>query len=108
MAGPSRNSGTRPIFTSSKVANKSSMNLKIVQADMTMAPDGKPSFEVKGQIFAPLTEGTANVPHLITVITEQWGPGYTLVTKDGLKIQDSDGTRGNIIIETLFSFEIVA
>ena len=27
-------------------------------------------------------------------ITEEWGPGYILVTKDGLKILHSDGTKG--------------
>ena len=90
----SRSAGSRPIFTSSKVASKSGMNLKIVRANLTISPEGKPSFEVKGQLFTPLTEGTATVPHLIRVITDEWGPGYTLVTKDGLKIVDSDGTRG--------------
>ena len=61
---------------------------------MRFGSDGKASIEVKDQVFTLLTEGTANFPHLLHVITDEWGPGYVLVTKDGLKISDSDGTRG--------------
>ena len=85
----------RPSFTSKMSKNTSStMNLKIVKAVMKFGSDGKPTFEVKDQVFALLTEGTANVPHLLQVIIDEWGPGYVLVTKDGLKISDSEGTRG--------------
>ncbi len=85
----------RPSFTSKMSRNTSStMNLKIVKAVMKFGSDGKPTFEVKDQVFALLTEGTANVPHLLRVIIDEWGLGYVLVTKDGLKISDSEGTRG--------------
>ncbi len=87
--------GGRPIFTSSKVTTKTSLNLKIVRATMITSAHGKPDFHVQGQVFTQLTDETANVPHLMSVITNEWGPGYALATKDGLTISDSDGTRGN-------------
>ena len=45
-------------------------------------------------MFAQLYESTATVPYILIVVAEKWGPGYVLVTDDGLKIEDSDRTRG--------------
>ena len=47
---------------------------------------------------AQITEHTATVTHILGVVTETWGPGYVLVTVDGLTIEDSDGTRGILLI----------
>ena len=95
---------SRPIFTSasSKKGSGSSLNLKIIQATVPKttlaAADGKPDAELTflktGQMFTQITDATATVPHLLYIIRDKWGPGYVLVTKDGLKIEDSDGTRG--------------
>ncbi len=51
-----------------------------------------------GQIFTQITEHTATVTHILGVVTETWGPGYVLVTVDGLTIEDSDGTRGILML----------
>ena len=45
-------------------------------------------------MFTSISESTATVPYLSTVIQDKWGEGYVLVTSDGLKVEDSDGTRG--------------
>ena len=49
----------------------STMNLKVVKAVMKFGSDGKPTFKVKDQVFSLLTEGTANVPHLLRVIIDE-------------------------------------
>ena len=99
--GPSTSSSTpnqhrgvqRPIFSNpSKKFN--SLNLKILQAKIVQSATGKPEFERVGQMFAQLYESTATVPYILSVVADKWGPGYVLVTNDGLKIEDSDGTRG--------------
>ena len=47
----------------------------------------KISFVNHGQMFT-------TVPYLSSMIQEKWGEGYVLVTSDGLRLEDSDGTRG--------------
>ena len=51
-------------------------------------------FESRGQLFTSINEATATVPYLSTFIHDKWGMGYVLVTHDGLRLEDSDGTRG--------------
>ena len=66
---------------------------------MTKIKGGKGvEFSKVGQIFTQITEHTATVTHILGVVTETWGPGYVLVTVDGLTIEDSDGTRGILLI----------
>lgn len=80
----------RPSFTSRKGYNTNdSFTIKIVQAK----GQNKLSFLNEGQMF---TENTANVPYLSNVVQEKWGMGedYVMVTSDGLRVEDSDGTRG--------------
>ena len=48
-------------------------------------------FESRGQLFTSINEATATVPYLSTFIHDKW---YVLVTHDGLRLEDSDGTRG--------------
>ena len=55
---------------------------------------GKPEFQAVSQTYVELTEATANVDHILGVISSRWGPEYTLVTNDGLEIEDSTATQG--------------
>ena len=88
MPGPSRTP-----FTATKKLS-SSVNVKLVQAAMSRQPSGKPSFNRLGQTFVDVTEATANVTYIKLVIQQKWGHDYTLVTADGLELEDCAGTQG--------------
>jgi len=83
----------RPIF-GGKRGSGSSVNIKVVKASMTRLPTGKLEFAKLGQTFIDVDESTANVDHISGFIREKWGDDQVLVTADGLKIDDSSGTRG--------------
>ena len=85
---------SRPIFSAKKITSDSSFTLKIIQARVIYGSNSKLSFVNSGQMFTSISESTATVPYLSTVIQDKWGEGYVLVTSDGLKVEDSDGTRG--------------
>ena len=85
----------RPIFSSRKASNLAdSFTLKIIQASVVHGQNNKISFVNHGQMFTTVVESTATVPYLSSMIQEKWGKGYVLVTSDGLRLEDSDGTRG--------------
>ena len=56
-------------------------------------------FDKVGQAFIDVTESTANVLYITSVVQRKWGKGYKLVTGDGLTIDDSSGTQGIIYIK---------
>ena len=41
-----------------------------------------------------VTEATANLHYVSSAVQRKWGQEYTLVTSDGLKVDDSSGTKG--------------
>ena len=55
--------------------------------------EGKPEFQLTSQTYMEVTKATANVEHILGIIS-WWGPEYTLVTNDGLQIEDSTATQG--------------
>ena len=63
----------------------------------------KPDFQTTGQTYIELTETTANVEHIISVLSQRWGSGYTLVTNDGVPLEDSPATQGLLFISYRFS-----
>jgi len=71
-----------------------SFSLKVVKARVQRQGWGKPEFQPTSQTYVELTEATANVEHILGVISSRWGPEYTLVTNDGLEIEDSTATQG--------------
>lgn len=87
-------SGNRPIFSSSQKKGQATFNVKVVQASLKWLPNGKPEFKQLGQLFVDITEATANVQHVQSVVQNRWGPDYVLVTADGLRLDDSPGTKG--------------
>ena len=63
----------------------------------------KPDFQTTGQTYIELTESTANVEHIMSVLSQRWGSGYTLVTNDGVPLEDSPATQGLLFINYRFS-----
>ena len=57
----------------------------------------KPDFETIGQMYVEVTETTANVVNIKQTVRDQWGDEYTIVTTEGLEIEDSSATQGWLI-----------
>ena len=55
---------------------------------------GKPDFTYTGQLYIELTESTANVAQVCEAVRRQWGTEYTVVSTEGLEIDDSLATQG--------------
>jgi len=92
-----------PYFRSVVSTKKQPEHLvKIVKAKMTAATKrgGKPSFTFTGQTYLKLTETTANVANVCEEIQKQWGSEYTMVSTDGLEIEDCSATQS----ESQYSF----
>ena len=87
---------TRPVFSAGR---KVSVNLKIVQANISKTPTGKYEFEKLGQAFIDVNESTANIFYISGVVEKKWGLEYVLITSDGLKIEDSSGTQGESLCQ---------
>ena len=86
----------RPTFSSKKGG---SVSVKIVKASFSSKySGGKREFEKLGQTFVSVTETTANVIYVSSVIRQKWGEEYVLVTSDGLQLEDSGGTQGKYTI----------
>ena len=58
----------------------------------------KVEFHKLGQVFIDVTEGTANINYISSVVQQKFGIDYVVVTADGLRIEDSSGTQGNHVI----------
>jgi len=69
-----------------------SFSLKVVIARVQRQGRGKPEFQPTSQTYIELTEATANVEHILGIIS-WWGPEYTPLTNDGLEIEDSTATQ---------------
>jgi len=105
-AGPSSGQSTvlqqplyKPVGGSGK-NREPTLSLKVVQATMQQSPGGKPEFTRLSQAFIDITDSTANVPFITSVIRSKWGSEYVLVTADGLQIEDSSGTQGKRLLYT--------
>lgn len=71
-------------------------SVKIVQASFKRLHNGKAEFNQLGQLFIDISETTANVHYISSVIKKQRGANYVLATSDGLPIEDSSGTQGGL------------
>ena len=88
----------RPAFGSLQRKSHLSFNIKIVQATLKWLSNGKPEFNHLGQLFVDITEATANVHYILSVVQKKWGRDYNIVTADGLQLDDCSGTQGSYII----------
>jgi len=62
-------------------------------------------FQPLSQMFE-LVDSTANVEHILGVIQHRWGSEYTLVTHDGLQLEESPATQGIYVRLLLISTTI--
>ena len=92
-------SNNRPFSSNQKKSQ--TFNVKVVQANLKWLPNGKPEFKQMGQLFIDITETTANVQYVQSVIQSKWGSDYILVTVDGLQLDDSPGTKGILVKQHL-------
>ena len=71
-----------------------SSSVKIIQASMKRLANGKLDFVPHNQTFVDVTEATANVNYITAAVQRRWGSDHSLVTSDGLQLDDSSGTQG--------------
>ena len=60
---------------------------------MKRLSSGKIDFSNIDQTFIDIIDATANVNYICGVIQRKWGNNYTIVTSDGLKIDDCSATQ---------------
>ena len=93
---PSWKPSQRPTFSFKKTAG--SVSVKIVKASYLKSfIGGKGEFQKLGQTYVSVSEATANVRYISSVIKEKWGEDYVLVTSDCLELEDSSGTQGKYL-----------
>ena len=84
-----------PLFRSVTAPRRTpSFNLKILKAKLTKTSKHKPDFELFSQTYIELVDSTANLEYIKGVVQRRWGTGYTLVTSDGIELEDSPATQG--------------
>ena len=91
-----------PYFRSVTAAKKPVHLVKVVKAKMTASTKkgGKPDFTSTGQTYLPLTESTATVANVCDQVKRQWGTEYTVVSSDGLEIEDCVATQSKCRINS--------
>lgn len=79
------------------VERKGGAIAKIIHAEMTQKNEkGPPSFQELGQTYMNISEDTANVSYVLSKARDSFNdPSLELVTSNGLKIMDNEGTKGH-------------
>ena len=67
---------------------------------------GKPEFQCTGQMYIELTDTTANVGQVCEAVRRQWGSEYTIVSVEGVEIDDSSATQGRYM--TCSQYDVMA
>ena len=84
-----------PVFRSVTAPRQgSTFSFKVVKATLQRKGRGKPEFQASSQTYIELAEATANLDHILMTIRKRWGGEYTLVTTDGIELEDSPATQG--------------
>ena len=98
--------GTTPLFGGGR--RKNAVIVKIIHAEMSLRNErNNPSFQEIGQTYINVNEENANVNFLTTKARESFhDETIDLVTSNGLKIIDNEGTRGQFlfILFILYTF----
>ena len=68
--------------------------MKVVKVKMTKLHNGKVEFEKLEQTHVILDDRTANVNTVTCAIQSKWGSEYSVVTGDGLEVDDWPGIQG--------------
>ena len=64
----------QPATSSRRItAGEQSINVKIIQANFSHQSNGRPEFTPTVQVFVDVTENTANVNYILSVIQKKWG-----------------------------------
>jgi hypothetical protein len=72
----------------------SSFGLKVVKAKIIKNGRRNPEFKPICQTYIDIVESTANLTYILDVIHQRWGPEYTLVTSDGIELEESPSIKG--------------
>ena len=94
--GSTPGSSSRPVpFGGNK--RKGCAIAKIIHAEMIQKNEkGPPSFQELGQTHVNISEDTANVNYVLSKARDSFNdPSLELVTSNGLKIMDNEGTKGD-------------
>ena len=93
--GSTPGSSSRPVpFGGNK--RKGGAIAKIIHPEMTQKNEkGPPSFQELGQTYINISEDKANVNYVLSKARDSFNdPSLELVTSNGLKIMDNEGTKG--------------
>ena len=72
------------------------ISVRITKAVSKMLMNGKTELVKMEQIFIDLSEETSNVHFVNDAIQRKWGKDFVVCTSDGLAIEDSSGTSGEL------------
>jgi len=91
---PGSSTSGPPYYRSVTAPKKPQSSLvRIVKAGMYRPKKGsRPEFSSTGELFIEMTELTATVVTVRDEIKKQWGSDYTIVSSEGLEIEDSVAT----------------
>ena len=83
-------------ITARRTGSNFSFNLKIVLAKMSRGPSDKCHLKSISQTFMDLTEKNARLSDILDYVNACWDDQgeLSIVTSDGLCLEDSEGTRG--------------
>ena len=89
-----------PLFAGNTKKNKAIA--KVILAEGNKNDKGGTSFRELGQTYVNITEDTANVTYITSKVRETCGDErLELFTSNGLKVNDTEGTRGRLGIPFL-------
>ena len=85
-----------PVVNNSR-KKESSFSLKITKAELTSSSaGGKANFEPISTMYLEMYESSANVTLKRAAMQRKWGQEFTLVTSDGVELEESSGTEGEL------------
>lgn len=90
---PSTSSSFQSVIAPKRVP---SFSLKVIKAGVHRIGK-KIEFQPHSQTFIELVDSVANVDHILGVVQRRWGSDYTLVTQDGLQLEESPATQGSYV-----------
>ena len=94
-----------PLFAGNTKKNKAIA--KVILAEANKNDKGGTLFRELGQTYVNITEDTANVTYIISKVRETFSEErLELFTSNGLKVTDTEGTRGRCYLSTYLHLSI--
>jgi len=94
--GPSNQLPSNPVTSKSLFGKKTTFSCKVIFATMKRNHKGIPQFSEIKQTYITLDGQNANIMDVTAKTQEKFGEDITLVTGNGLAIDDEQGTRGKL------------